>query len=198
MMRLAFALLAAGLAWLPATASAEDGPVPQSVQGPASPPESKPVPPAPAMPAPTPPAPPVPNVPAVQAAPKTEDGRYTLHRLQDSFVRLDTRTGQVSTCGRSDAGWSCQSVPDERSAFESEIARLQSDNAALKTELLTHGLALPNGIKADPLARPGKPPTAQTPSEAQLDNAMAFVERVWRRMVEIMANAQRDMQQHKN
>ena len=35
------------------------------------------------------------------------------------------------------AGWHCQPVPDERSALEAEIARLQGDNAALKKELLS-------------------------------------------------------------
>jgi len=35
------------------------------------------------------------------------------------------RTGQVSQCSRSDAGGTCKVVPDERSALETEIARLQ-------------------------------------------------------------------------
>jgi hypothetical protein len=47
-------------------------------------------------------------------------------------LRLDTRSGQVSHCSRSDGGWVCKVVPDERSALETEIARLQSENATLK------------------------------------------------------------------
>jgi hypothetical protein len=50
-------------------------------------------------------------------------------------LRLDTRTRQVSQCSRSDAGWACKAVPDERSALESEIARLRGENATLKKEL---------------------------------------------------------------
>jgi hypothetical protein len=51
---------------------------------------------------------------------------------------LDTRTGQVSECGRSDAGWACKLVPDERSALETEVARLQDENTRLKIWIEDH------------------------------------------------------------
>src|SRR5215813_8003401 len=60
--------------------------------------------------------------------------------LADGVLRLDTRTGQVSQCSRSDIGWACKVVPDERSALETEIARLQGENTSLKKELLARGL----------------------------------------------------------
>ena len=71
--------------------------------------------------------------------PDNEDARFTFHRTDDGYLRLDGRSGQVSICVRRPAGWLCQAIPDERSALESEIVRLQSDNAALKKELLAHG-----------------------------------------------------------
>ena len=74
-------------------------------------------------------------------AARPDDGRYTFHRVGDGFVRLDSRTGQVSQCGWSAGTWSCKTVPDERTALESEIARLQNENAALKKSLLSRGLA---------------------------------------------------------
>src|SRR5206468_12569271 len=80
-----------------------------------------------------------------QNAPDSADGRFTFHRADDGFLRLDGRSGQVSLCQRRSAGWECQAVPDERAALEGEIARLQSDNANLKRELLAHNLPLPNG-----------------------------------------------------
>ena len=94
--------------------------------------------------------------PARCRLPGADDGRYTFHRVQDSFVRLDGRTGQVSVCGREAAGWACRAVPDERTALEEAIGRLQGDNAALKKELLARGLPLPSGVKADPPARQGQ------------------------------------------
>lgn len=137
-------------------------------------------------------------------APDADDSRYSFHRVQDSFVRLDGRTGHVSVCGREASGWACRMVPDERAAFEEAIGRLQSDNAVLKKDLLARGLSLPGGVKPDPPAAKGsdkdagKPgeanPTPKLPSDAELDRVMGFIEKVWRRLVEMMVEFQRDMQ----
>ena len=47
-------------------------------------------------------------------------------RPADGVLRLDTRTGAVSTCNNSGAGWACYAVPDERAAMDAEIGRLQA------------------------------------------------------------------------
>ena len=44
------------------------------------------------------------------------------------MIRLDTRTGAVSTCTNSGNGWACYAVPDERAALDAEIGRLEADN----------------------------------------------------------------------
>ncbi len=135
------------------------------------------------------------------APPGADDGRYTFHRVDDSFVRLDGRTGYVSVCGRENTGWACRAVPDERTALEETIGRLQGDNAALKKELLAKGLALPSGVKSDPpaakdvdKAKPSESPSVKVPSDAELERVMGFIEKVWRRLVEMMVDLQRDMQ----
>ena len=61
---------------------------------------------------------------AQTATPDSENGRYSFNPVADGVLRLDTRTGQVSQCSRGDVGWACKVVPDERSALETEIARL--------------------------------------------------------------------------
>jgi hypothetical protein len=152
----------------------------------------------------SPSAPPPSLAPSLVLPPGADDGRYTFHRVEDSFVRLDGRTGQVSACAREIAGWTCRAMPDERTALEDTIGRLQGDNAALKKELLARGLSLPNGVKTDPPAAKqsdkgaGKPadpnPSVKTPTDAELDRMMAFIEKVWRRLVEMMVDFQRDMQ----
>jgi hypothetical protein len=127
----------------------------------------------------------------------TEDSRYSFHRIRDSFVRLDTRTGQVAQCGWSASGWSCSAAPDERAALENEIARLQRENVALKQSLLSRGIELPGGVKADPppIAKaPESEPSLKLPTEADLDRAVAFMKDIWRRLVEMMVELQRDIQ----
>src|SRR5262245_13285231 len=117
-----------------------------------------------------------------QDRPDNADGRFSLHRTDEGFLRLDGRSGQVSLCLKRSAGWECQAVPDERSALEGEIARLQSDNANLKRELLAHNLPLPGGVKPEAFGR--SEDRLQLPSDAELNRAMAFVEKVWKRLVE--------------
>src|SRR5437899_5416915 len=69
------------------------------------------------------------------ALPETDNGRYALSPTGDGVLRLDTRTGAISTCNNSGAGWACYAVPDERAAMDAEIGRLQADNERLTADL---------------------------------------------------------------
>ena len=122
----------------------------------------------------------------------SDRARYTFHRVQDNFLRLDLQTGRVSQCGWAAIGWYCRVVPDERAALESEIARLQTSNIALKKELVERGLPLPDGIKPDPQVFGGGI-ELKLPSDTEVVRVTGFVEKVWRRMVDMMVNLQRDM-----
>ena len=134
-----------------------------------------------------------------------QDSRYGFHRVLNTFVRLDGQTGQVSVCSERAGTWSCQAVPDDRAALESEIGRLLGENAMLKQQLA----ALQQAASAPPPARSVKPPAAapdkgadkapdlapetRMPSDADFERAMSFLTRAWRRMVEMMADLQRDI-----
>jgi hypothetical protein len=127
------------------------------------------------------------------AVPEGDDSRYTFNRIDDGYLRLDGRTGHVSICARHPVGWTCQSVPDERAALEAEIARLQGENIAIKKELLARNLPLPGTVKPEPpAAKPGEP-RLQLPNDADLDKVMNFIEKIWRRLVEMIATLQKDM-----
>ncbi len=135
--------------------------------------------------------------PAVQAqvgSTEGEDGRYTFSRADDGYLRLDGRTGQVSICTRRPVGWACQSVPDERVALEAEIARLQGENVLLKKELLTRNLPLPGMVKPElPPVVKNEEPRLQLPTEADINKVVVFIEKVWRRMVEMIVSLQKDV-----
>ena len=142
---------------------------------------------------PSTPEPPAPSVtpPAVPPPAEGDDGRYSFNRVEDGYLRLDTRTGQVSLCGRRQVGWACQVIPDDRIVLESEITRLQSENGALKKQLLSRGIPLPSGIR--PPQAPDKPETAPKSVESDFDRVVTMVEAMWRRLVEMIANLQRDI-----
>jgi hypothetical protein len=127
------------------------------------------------------------------ATPQSDDSRYTFNRVDEGYLRLDGRTGQVSICARRPAGWACQAVPDERAALEAEIARLQAENAAVKKELIARNLPLPGTVKPEePAANPDEP-RLQLPNDADLNKVMNFVEKVWRRLLEMIATVHKDL-----
>jgi hypothetical protein len=140
-----------------------------------------------------------------QSRPDTENGRYALSTTADGVLRLDTRTGTVSTCNNNTgAGWACYAIPDERAAMDAEIGRLQAENEKLRADLgqrdpTTTGKtdeALP---KSDSLKK-GEPKVAEggrkfeipLPSDQDMDRVMSFLERAWRRLVEMANRVQRD------
>ena len=125
-------------------------------------------------------------------APDSENGRFTFNQVPDGFLRLDTRTGQVSLCSKRSAGWACQAVPDERTALEGEIARLQNENATLKKEMFARGVPLPGGVMAEsPSAKPQI--ELKLPSDADIDRVMTFMEKIWRRLIDMVQNLQKDL-----
>jgi hypothetical protein len=154
-----------------------------------------------------------------QSMPDTENGRYALSPVSDGVVRLDTRTGAVSTCSNSGAGWACYTVPDERAALDAEIGRLLADNEKSKTELeiskaelekLKAELAAREPVvtgkidealpktdslkKADPKVAEGERHIEiPLPSDRDMDRMMSFLEQAWRRLVEMANRMQKDV-----
>ncbi len=143
---------------------------------------------------------------AEQPLPDTENGRYALSPAADGLVRLDTRTGTVSNCNNnSGLGWACYVRPDERAALDAEIGRLQADVEKLKSELASREQPAPPKTeealpKSDSL-KPAEPKSAEgqrkieipLPSDQDLDRVMSFLERAWRRLLEMADRVQKDV-----
>jgi hypothetical protein len=149
---------------------------------------------------------------AAQSPSDEENGRYTLSRVADGVIRLDTRTGAVSTCSNAGSGWACYAVPDERAALDTEIGRLQAENEGFKTELekLKAELAAREPTvtgkideplpKTDSLKKP-EPKVAEgerkieipLPSDRDMDRVMSFLEQAWRRLIEMANRVQKDV-----
>lgn len=141
---------------------------------------------------------------AAQSAPDGENGRYSMTPIPEGVLRLDTRTGTVSTCTKNDAGWACYAVPDERAALDAEIGRLQAEVEKLKGQLAAGPTvsgkideALP---KSDPLKK-AEPKVAEgerrieipLPSDQDVDRVMSFLEKAWRRLIEMANRVQKDV-----
>ncbi|WP_319798532.1 hypothetical protein [Nitrobacter sp.] len=150
-----------------------------------------------------------------QATPDTEKGRYTLAPTSGGFVRLDTQTGVVSHCADRGNGWMCYTLPEQHGALDEDIGRLRAENEQLRAQLAARDSALSGKVqKALPKTESPKPgePDAEAPkvdgrksadtnrnsievplpSDRDMDRVMSFVERAWRRLIEMAARVQRD------
>ena len=140
-----------------------------------------------------------------QSMPDTENGRYVLSPVADGVIRLDTRSGAVSTCSNNDNGWACYATPDERAALDAEIGRLQADNEKLKAELAARDPTVTGKIdeplpktdslkKAEPKVADGERKIEiPLPSDRDMDRVMSFLEQAWRRLVEMANRMQKDV-----
>lgn len=141
---------------------------------------------------------------AAQPAPDSESGRYSMTPIPEGVLWLDTRTGTVSTCTRNGAGWACYAVPDERTALDAEIGRLQAEVEKLKAQLAA-GPTVSGKIdesmpKSDPLKK-AEPKVAEgdrkieipLPSEQDVDRVMSFLEKAWRRLIDMANRVQKDV-----
>jgi hypothetical protein len=110
------------------------------------------------------PAPPF-AVPADAA--DSANGRFAMTPVADGFLRLDTRTGQVSLCALASGQVQCRAGADERAALEAEIDRLARENTRLKS------------------AAPPPPQAAEVEEERRFDRALDRAERFMRRMMQL-------------
>jgi hypothetical protein len=134
---------------------------------------------------------------AGDATPDSAGGRYMFNNTADGVVRLDTQSGQVSLCSQKGISWVCEAAPEDRAVLENEIARLRTENAALKKEILARGLPLPPGAMPEPSAAQSSTSqnsiTVPLPSDADIDRVTAFANRVWNRLKDMVGRAQQQI-----
>ena len=139
-----------------------------------------------------------------EGAPESDNGRFSFKEVPDGILRLDSRTGQVSLCSRI-TEWACRTLADDRVAFDKEIGRLLDENATLRKQLeeARHAPVPPETV---PPASGANPPAAvqppkqgerelTLPSDADVNRMMAFLEKMWRRLLDMAQRTQREWEQ---
>jgi hypothetical protein len=113
--------------------------------------------------------------------PDTVAGRFTMYPADGGFLRLDTQTGQMSTCQKSGSSWACSSLPDERENYEKDVSALKQENSELKSAVKRlEDLAGVNGDKR----KEATAPRATLPTEEDVDKAMSYVQRMLKKFKE--------------
>ncbi len=113
-----------------------------------------------------------------------EPDRYRLEKTPNGYVRMDTRTGEMSICQEKWGELVCRMAADERTAVHNEIERLQTELKALDDQLAA--------VKAleDRVAKLENSMTARIeqslPTEEDFNRTMSYMERFFRSFMNIV------------
>jgi hypothetical protein len=94
-------------------------------------------------------------------------------------------------------------LPDERKAMDEEIGRLQAENETLRAQLASRepadsakiDEALPKSDKqvSPKTAEGGRKIEIPLPSDQDVDRVMSFLERAWRKLIDMANRVQKDV-----
>lgn len=99
-----------------------------------------------------------------------QEDRYTLERTEDGYVRMDTRTGRMSICSEKSSQLVCRLAVDDRDALQDDLDALQARLAAVENRLS----ALEGA------------PAASLPSEDEFEQSLSYMERFFRRFMDMV------------
>jgi hypothetical protein len=108
--------------------------------------------------------------------------RYAFQKAGDGVARLDTQTGEVSYCSvEAPVGLVCRLAPDDRLAYEHQLATLAQENADLRVRL-----------KLPAYGYNAAPPVPQTKKQADAAEQIDLVEYIMKRMIHALRDVATD------
>lgn len=118
-------------------------------------------------------------LPLLVAASAGEPG-YVLEKTPDGYIRMDKRTGEMSICAERRGDLVCRMAADERMAMQDEMERLQGDVKMLEDRVSK----LENSLAARV--------EQSLPTEEDFDRTMGYMERFFRRFMDIVKDFEKD------
>lgn len=107
-----------------------------------------------------------------------EVDRYRLEKTETGYVRMDTSTGEMSICEERGGQLVCKVAAEERTAFQDEVDRLQTKLDGLEGRVANlEKRAIPEAL---------------LPSEEEFDKSMDFMEKFFRRFMDIAKDLDKD------
>lgn len=129
-------------------------------------------------------------------------GRYSMSPTEGGVLRLDTESGAVSFCSRRSGEWSCAPVAESRPPVDQEVARLERENKELKAEVKRLEALMNLDLDKDQKSDAPKPEGEKRadrpgfkldlPSEQDVDKALTYVERMYKKFRDKMKEMQRE------
>lgn len=106
--------------------------------------------------------------------------RYQLEQTDNGYVRMDKQTGEMSICEERSGQLVCKLAVDERTAFQDEVERLQSDLKAMDRRIFK----LENSLAARV--------ESSLPTEEEFNKTMGYMERFFRSFMGIINEHDKD------
>ncbi len=117
-------------------------------------------------------------------------GRYTMSTTEDGVVRLDTQTGAMALCQRKDGKWACEDMDDSQRTLMSENDKLKAENKSLKDQV--DHLEETLGLGENQAETPSPGAKLVLPSEADVDKAFDYFERMLNKLHERMDKLEKE------
>ncbi len=107
------------------------------------------------------------------------DGRYTMTPVEGGILRLDRNTGAMALCTRKNDTLICEPVEDRAAEITGQITKLEAENRALKDRIKAlEDATASNGAGKAPDSPDNK---MQLPTEEEVDKALDYVERMFKK-----------------
>jgi len=130
-------------------------------------------------------------------------GRYSYAPVDEGFLRLDHKDGDVALCKPGSSGWSCEAVEDKTAAArqkeqadnEKALAALRDDLVGLKKDIaaLRPPSSPPPPHPAPPDTVPPSEETGSITLKQDIARARGFISDTWQRLVTMIENMRKDM-----
>lgn len=111
---------------------------------------------------------------ATAAGAQDQDGRYRLEKSGEGYVRMDTRSGEMSLCETRGSQLVCTPAADERIALNDTIDRLETRVGALEERLAK--------LEDSPILKPQN----LLPSEEEFQRSLSYMERFFRSFMDVV------------
>ncbi|WP_181699888.1 hypothetical protein [Chthonobacter albigriseus] len=128
-------------------------------------------------------------VPASAQDPRPDpapDDNFSLAPAEGEHLKIDRRTGRVSLCKAEAGVWRCSLVPDDREAYEEEVAALRADKERLEARVADLEAQARQPDRSSRLFGPEE--------EKQLDEFLDFSGHAMRRFFDMVDELKRDLE----
>ena len=116
-------------------------------------------------------------------------GRYQIERDGDGFVRLDTETGTLTYCEKSEEVWRCEVLVEGDSDADGRVLALQRRLAELDAEVAAMAerlAAIEGGEEPPPAPSDDQRRLSEEQEKKEFDEALSFAERMMQRFFDMI------------